>query len=156
MLLVLSCPRSISATVPPPSRCRRRLLVLLLLPLLGISNSRQGNYRMGTSSLPPVHHSIVELILLLLLFPWWPLSQCQMFVKLLTSDTELCPERMSVHPGTSPGNVSSSSSSGMQRRRSARIVTLKWMGRLLWNEPLATDRLDSLTDSLPCSIDSRE
>lgn len=38
-------------------------------------------------------------------------SQCQMFVKLLTSDTELCPERMSVHPG-----IASS-----RRRRGARL-----------------------------------
>lgn len=46
-----------------------------------------------------------------------------MFVKLLTSDTELCPERMSVHPA----------SQGSEQK--PRDVTLKWMGRLLWKEP---------------------
>lgn len=153
---------------------------------LGITNSRHGNYRTwASSSLPPVRHSALFLVLLPLLFLHleWPFldllqceerhflrtsgkcmrkqtrpcasesssssipnraSQCQMFVKLLTSDTELCPERMSVHPEIASARWRSKASPE-GRVTCLNSVTLKWMGRLLWNEPLG--REDWLADT---------
>lgn len=128
------------------------LLVYIHRTQWGISNSRHGNYRMRASSLPPVCHSVF--VFRIVVAP--PASHCPWMGRRSSAWKQGEQQPSPPSPPPTRHNVKclwnfwqvtrnfvpnvcryihgqQTRGSEEEQQQQPRVVTLKWMGRLLWN-----------------------